>query len=283
MSFSSEVKTEICSHRLNKRCCRRAEAFGMSLGIRTKKDGRFSFKCSNHDVATHAMHSFIKNYTLCEINQSKNFIYSVDSIEPFDVRDSREIELNNECCLSAYIRGAFLACGQLSNPGQNYRLDFNLANHDDAKSLYDRLVEAGFSPMISLKSSGRATVYFKNSGFVEDLMIYMGAPLSTLDLMEIRVEKDYKNHLNRTVNFETANYVRTYSVGEHHKEAINRLIESGMLDNLADDVKLVASLRLENPDASLSELASLASMSKSSVNRRLKYILEIYEKLKEKS
>lgn len=277
MSYCSEVKSEICNHKLNKRCCKRAEFWGLMLSVKVKKDGRLTFKTSNLSVAERVAHGMRANGIDCDVAKLKGDMYNVLSANKVE---GISVGLpNKDCCITAFVRGAFLACGQLSNPGSSYRVDFNLNGVDDANRLLGVLNSVGFEPRITQKSNGKATVYIKNSTQVEDLMTYMGAPLSSLGLMEIRVEKDYKNHINRAVNFETANYVRSFDAGESQVVAIEKLKSEGVFESLPDDTKKVADARLENPDASLSRIAEITGLSKSAVNRRLKYIIELSDKI----
>lgn len=279
MSFCSEVKTEICNHKVQRRCCRRAESNGLLLGIKVKKNGCATFKTSNLDVAELVCLAMHGNFD-CEVVKLKGEMYDVVSKSPINMLVKDGVNYNKDCCKSAFIRGAFLACGQLSNPGTSYRIDFNFNSSDDANRVKTVLESVGFEPRLSLKSNGKATVYFKNSSQVEDLMTYMGAPLSTLDLMEIRVEKDYKNHINRAVNFETANYVRSFGVGQAQCDAIETIKSAGLYDSLSDEVKTVAEVRIDNPDASLINLAKIIGISKSAANRRLKKLMDLADNIK---
>ena len=280
MSFCSEVKSEICNHKLNKRCCRRAEYSGLMLGVKAKKDGCLTFKTSNASVADRVCHGMRSNYIDCDIIPLKGDMYNVLTMFPVELQDDKtDYSKLKECCLSAFIRGVFLSCGQLTNPGRSYRIDFNFNNIDDADKMMDALLSVGFEPRKSVKSNGKVTLYIKNSTQVEDLMTYMGAPLSSLGLMEIRVEKDYKNHINRAVNFETANYVRSFGAGETQVAAIKKIISADLFESLSEDLKLVAKSRLENPDTSLVRLAEIVGLSKSSLNRRLKTIVDLSNKI----
>ena len=279
MSFCSDVKSEICKHKLNRRCCRRAELAGLMLGVKIKKNGCATLKTSILSVAEYVCHLMHKNNIDCNVKGLKGDMYDVSSTNPIDFNKANQ-KFDKDCCKSAYVRGAFLACGQFSNPGRSYRVDFNFGSVDAADNLFDILKHVGFEPRVSIKSNGKATVYFKNSSQVEDLLTYMGAPLSTLGLMEIRVEKDYKNHINRAVNFETANYVRSFDVGEAQVAAIKKIQSADLYNSLPDELKIVAEARLENSDASLSTLAEIIGVSKSSINRRLKKLLDISENIK---
>lgn len=280
MSFCADVKNEICSHKATSRCCRKAECAGIYLGAKKKKNGNITFKTSNQEVACLIEKCFERHLGECVVQISRNGSYNLEFSSGdgyFEFSDISNV-FEKECCRASFVRGSFLICGQLTNPGANYRLDFNLRAEESAQLLYTALNEAGFSPRLSVKSSGYATVYFKNSNEIEDLLTYMGATLSTLDLMEVKVEKDYKNHLNRTVNFETANYVRSYSTGAAQVRAINRLQQCGILSTLSPELIDAAKLRLDNPDASLATLSSLSGVSKSGLNHRLNKIMELAKK-----
>ena len=279
MSYCSEVKSEICNHKLNKRCCKRAEFWGLALGVKTQKDGRITFKTSNSSVAERVAHGMRANGIECDVVKLKNEMYNVVSLNKVEGLNRSLSSESKSCCMNAFIRGVFLACGQLSNPGNAYRIDFNFNCIEDAEILLNVLNSVDFEPRISQKANGKATLYIKNSTQVEDLMTYMGAPLSSLGLMEIRVEKDYKNHINRAVNFETANYVRSFDAGELQVFAIEKIKSENMFDSLSDETKTVANARLENADASLNRLAEITGLSKSSVNRRLKSIVELSNKI----
>ncbi len=280
MSYCTEVKNEICSRKASSRCCRKAECAGLYLGAKRKKNGNISFKTASQEVAYLIEKCFERHLGESIVQISNNGTYNLDfssSDGYFEFSDISNV-FEKECCQAAFVRGAFLICGQLTNPGANYRLDFNLTAEESAQLLVAVLNEAGFSPRLSVKSSGYATVYFKNSNAIEDLLTYMGATLSTLDLMEIKIEKDYKNHLNRTINFDTANYVRSYSAGEAQVNAINGLKVRGVYDMLTSEQQEIAQLRLDNPDASLTVLANLAGISRSSFNRKIQKIMELAEK-----
>ena len=277
MSFCAEVKNEICSHKASSRCCRKAECAGLYLGAKKKKNGDVTFKTSSQEVAYLIERCFERHLGECTLKISNNGSYNLDFSSNgtnYEFGDISNI-FEKECCRASYIRGAFLICGQLTNPGENYRLDFNLRAEESAQLLFAVLTESGFQPRLSVKSSGYATVYFKNSNAIEDLLTYMGATLSTLDLMEIKVEKDYKNHLNRTLNFETANYVRSYAAGNNQLNAILHLQEQGILETLSPELIATAKLRIDNPDASLTALSEISGISKSSLNNRLHRLMEL--------
>jgi DNA-binding transcriptional regulator WhiA len=283
MSFCADVKNEICSHKALSRCCRRAECAGLYLGAKKKKSGEITFKTSNEEVARLAEKCFERHFGKCTVIVSPNGSYNLNFDGNGDANAFSDISnvFEKDCCRAAFVRGAFLACGQLTNPGSNYRMDFNLRAAESAQLLREVLTEAGFDPRMSIKSNGYATVYFKNSNAVEDLLTYMGATLSTLDLMEVKVEKDYKNHLNRTVNFETANYIRSYNSGNEQINAINKLKARGVFDTLPPQLIEAAELRINNPDASLSSLAAMSGISKSGLNHRLRQLVESAKKSEE--
>lgn len=280
MSFCTDVKNEICAHKATSRCCKRAECAGLYLGAKRKKDGTLTFKTSNTEVAHIAQKCFELQFGRCTVTASDSgSLLSVNTVLPIsnamlaDISDIYE----KECCRKAFIKGAFLACGQITNPGSNYRLDFNLRAKESAELVYDVLNLAGFHPKLSIKSNGYATVYFKNINDIEDITAYMDATISTLGMLEIMVEKDYKNHLNRTVNFETANFVRSFSAVNAQIAAINKLISSGIFPNIDPKLKEVAKLRLDNPESSLTVLSELSGINRSTLSKRFNEIIKLAE------
>ena len=163
------------------------------------------------------------------------------------------------------------------DPHKHYRLDFWLPDESTGAVFCDILREEGFLPRRSLRRDGSVCVYFIDSTSIEDLLTYMGATNATLTLMEVKVEKNYANALNRRGNFDTANYVKTYEKAESQIQAIQALQNSEDWDALPEQTKRIALLRMEHTDASLSELAQLSHLGRSTVDRRLRDLTALAE------
>ena len=188
--------------------------------------------------------------------------------------------LDDETCNAALLRGAFLACGTMTDPEKDYHIEFILSHKVLCTDLMKLLSEENLEPKYVLRN-GAHVVYFKESESVEDLLTLMGATESSLELMGTKMYKDVRNRVNRRMNFENANSSRTFNAAYREVEAI-RLIEAEKgLGYLPNDLRELAKLRMENVDYSLQELADNLTepLSKSGVNHRMKRILELAEDL----
>lgn len=190
--------------------------------------------------------------------------------------------LENDCCTSAFLCGAFLSCGSIVDPAKDYHLEFVSPHLPLGRDLAALLREQGLEPKTA-ERKGNAIIYFKESEQIEDLLTLMGAMHQSLELMNIKVLKDLRNKANRVVNCETANIEKTVVASSAQVEAIRKIIRLRGLDYLPDDLRTLASLRLDNPEMSLRELGeSLPErISRSGINRRLHKICEIAEKIPE--
>ncbi len=260
---------------------------GLSLSLKKTTDGHIVFRNQQADVAKTAVSRFDKYLNAqCSVHVSaagKSYTVTLKDCdvplfyEDFDTLKLEQIE--KDCCASAFIRGAFMSCGQLVDPYKNYRLDFLLPNTACAEKFRDILYQHGFAPGSSVRKNGNVNLYFIDSSTIEDLLTFMGATNSSLSLMEIKVEKNYTNKINRKSNFETSNYLKTYMISTSQVEAIEKIKDKGVYDDLTDELKQVAELRLNNPDASLNELVKISQIGRSTLDRRLKRLREISNKL----
>ena len=170
--------------------------------------------------------------------------------------------------------GAFLSCGQVSDPGKEYHLEFVAGSETAAFGLLQLLRELGFDPKLIDRGSG-FVVYLKDSENVEDLLTYMGAPGAALQVMDVKIVKTVRNKANRITNCENANIGKTVSASVAQLTAIERLEQAGRLSGLSPELQETAAARREHPDLALSELAALLGVSRSGVNHRLKKLTEL--------
>lgn len=193
------------------------------------------------------------------------------------------ILVKNKCCKRAYIRGAFLGGGSISDPEKAYHLEFVTHSMDHAKDL-SRLINYYHLHSKIIARKNNFVVYLKEGEQIVDVLNIMGAHSSLLNLENIRVYKDIRNRVNRLVNCETANLTKTINASLRQVENINYIKESVGLDYLPNNLKEVAEKRLNYPDVSLKELGQMLDppVGKSGVNHRLRKIEEIVSKLKER-
>lgn len=127
-------------------------------------------------------------------------------------------------------------------------------------------------------------LYYKESENIEDLLTYLGAPKSSLELMEVKIVKELRNRVNRATNCETANISKTVNAALSQIEDIRLIEASGGIGSLDEELRELARLRLQNPDMSLRELgkALTSPISRSGVNHRLRRISEYAAELRRK-
>ncbi|MCR4720237.1 MAG: DNA-binding protein WhiA [Lachnospiraceae bacterium] len=183
------------------------------------------------------------------------------------------------CCKRAFLRGAFLACGSLSDPEKDYHLEFVLKNEKQAFMLREVLsslsVETG-----TVMRKKTYVLYIKDSEMIAMLLTLTDAHVALMDLENIRILKEVRNDVNRRVNCETANIEKTVRAASKQVEDIRFLASQPGFDELPEELKVTAALRLEHPEVSLSELAMLhpTSVSRSGINHRLRRLCELAEK-----
>lgn len=182
-----------------------------------------------------------------------------------------------EECVESFLRGAFLAAGSCSDPNSEYNLSFNVADERLSYELCRMLIDIGFEAKTRENVRGstkRYIIYIKKSGKIEDFLTLIGAQTATLELMELKVEKDVRGKINRTTNFETANIKKSSVSCAVQLEAINKLEKSGRLSLLDDDLLELAIARRDNIDMSLAELGEMFGLSRSGIHHRLQKIID---------
>lgn len=183
--------------------------------------------------------------------------------------------IENECCAAAFLRGAFLVCGAVTDPEKDYHGEFTVQRVNLCNDLEALLGESIFEPKKTTRKNS-FVLYTKESETVEDFLTYIGAVNSSLGVMGIKMYKDVRNNINRKTNFETANISRTVAASVSQVEAIKKIRKYRGIESLPDDLKELALLREENPEMSLRELGESLTVpiSRSGVNHRLARIIE---------
>lgn len=189
--------------------------------------------------------------------------------------------LKNDECIRAFLRGAFLGGGSISDPEKNYHMEFVTNNEDFANSLKDLINSLGFnSKIVSRKNN--YVVYLKESEQISDLLSIIGAHNALLSLQNTKIVKEMRNNVNRIVNCETANLSKTVNAAVRQVENIKLIQNKIGISSLPENLQEIALLRVENEDMSLKELGEMLNppISKSGVNHRLKKIEQIANDLK---
>lgn len=215
-----------------------------------------------------------------ELLKETGIFKEVDGGITLDYRiDEKMVETDDE--KRAYIRGAFLGGGSVTNPEKNYHLEFVTHSEEYAHDLCELINSCGLnSKVIQRKNS--FIVYIKEGEQIVDILNIMGAHSCLLELENIRIMKEMRNNVNRLVNCETANLSKTVNAAVRQVESI-KLIQSKIgLKRLPQNLREIAELRLEYPDESLKELGEMLTppVGKSGVNHRLRKIEKIAEELR---
>ena len=193
--------------------------------------------------------------------------------------DEKMVETDDE--KRAYIRGAFLGGGSVTNPEKNYHLEFVTHSEEYAQDLCELINSCGLnSKVIQRKNS--FIVYIKEGEQIVDILNIMGAHFCLLELENIRIMKEMRNNVNRLVNCETANLSKTVNAAVRQVESIKFIQSKIGLKRLPQNLREIAELRLEYPDESLKELGEMLDppVGKSGVNHRLRKIEKIAEELR---
>lgn len=313
MSFSGKVKEELSTQIASARHCQIAEIAAIismcgSIGI--SSSDRYSIKINTENIAV-ARKSFTlikKTFNIgTEISIRRNLAkqsiaYSVIvndhecakkilwACKLFDDRGGiseelsvmRNLVVKEMCCKRAFIRGAFLSAGSMSDPQKSYHFEIVCAVQKKAKQLQEIMNCFGLDAKIVIRKKSYV-VYLKEGSQIVDILNIMEAHVALMELENVRILKEMRNFVNRKVNCETANINKTVSAAVRQVEDITYIQETIGFEKLADGLRDIALARLANPEATLKELGDFLSppVGKSGVNHRLRKLSEIAEKLRE--
>jgi len=296
MSFSFNVKAELNKTELDRPCCALAEAYGILFFGHTFSHALIRIVTENKTLCERLPILFQaafgldfdsiltpnhRNAKTIFTIQEKSKLERILSAFGYDLKNSVALHLNlavleEECCRSAFFRGAFLTGGSVTDPEKKYHLELVTPHYFLCREMLALLFEMDFAPRQATRKFNYV-IYFKASEQIEDFLTIIGAPLSAIALMNTKVEKDFRNRINRKVNCETANLTKTVDASRAQMQAIQAIRQAGALDSLTVPLQETARLRLEHPEATLSELAAMHSepIGKSGLNHRLRKLVEL--------
>ena len=310
MSFTREVKEDLTRSISGEACCRQAEFIAFFLingNIRIGNGISLTMQTENSAVAR-KIFTLAKDFSLeREISiyrrkrLRKNQVYTitipaqpqlqvffselgmVDEHGGWRFGVSPQIRsrfLKKTCCRRAYLRGAFLASGSVADPaGASYHLELDALDPSQARLIVSLLTEYGVIAK-TIGRKGRETVYLKGAEPISDFLNIIGSYRSLLALESVRVKKGIRNQANRMCNCDTANINKTVAAAVRQAEEIGYISRKLGLGNLPRNLRMAAELRLDNPDASLAELAELSSLGRSALNHRFRRLSRIAENIR---
>lgn len=298
MSFTETVKQELCMLSYETRCCKRAHLAGIAgfCGTATTEQGKHVLKMRTESPAIASrvvgLLSDLFGITatvsamgkICNITISKNADLVLSELgflrgglvkfvaDPFVVHEP--------CCKTAFLAGAFLGGGYVKNPENGYHFEIKTHYRDLSRDLVDVISEIGFEPKTVVRKS-EYVVYIKQSDAISDVLAQMGASDAMFELCNVKIYKDMCNKITRKVNCDTANINKTVKAATEQRQAIEKISKKMGLGALPESLEQIARLRLEHPEASLTELGNMLMppISKSGVSMRLKKIMQIADAL----
>ena len=225
----------------------------------------------------------IKNFLYCEYYFCfvSNVIinkYKISSPEFLHRIKTENIDNNG---LIVFLAGAFLACGSIIDPNKEYHLEFVTPYYNLSNDLQDILLLIGVTAKRS-ERKGVHVLYIKESENIEDILTFMGAIKSSLEIMNIKILKDVRNKANRIANCDSANIEKTVNASAKQVEDINLIEKNGSFSELSDDLREIAEIRLEYPELSLRELGQMLKnpIGRSGANHRMKKISQIADNIR---
>ena len=194
------------------------------------------------------------------------------------------IVVQQPCCRRAFIRGAFLAAGSMSDPEKSYHFEIVCAAEAMAEQVKELICSFEMDAKI-VRRKKVYVVYVKEGSQIVDILNIMEAHVSLMELENVRILKEMRNTVNRKVNCETANINKTVSAAVKQMDDIRYIQAVIGLDGLPDNLREMALVRLERPDATLKELGEALNppVGKSGVNHRLRKLGILADDLRERS
>lgn len=292
MSFSENVKEELLRELPKKTCCRKAFIFGLLINSLPNEEGIITFESEQECVWNAAITAFREQFGKEPTKSEKSrmghkrvcisFASRSASALLLNIEDAESLsdEIGFRCdeCKLYFMRGVFLSSASVSDPMKSYHLEFTVKNAKIARLFFSELRSAGFEAKITNRKSG-VGLYFKGSESIEDILTYLGASKMLFECMNDKIFRDIRNESNRRANCEAGNIAKSVNAAQDVLAAIKKIENAGLLPALPDDLRETARLRMENPEASLSEICSmfLPPLSKSGLSHRFAKIKKFAE------
>ena len=312
MSFSSRVKDDLARVLTSKACCRQGEfmAFFLIKGnIMVNEKQQISLNMTTeHTAAARKMFSLVKEYMpirkIAVYRQSrlkKNQVVSINIPEQPEIDEFfrhagimehqgrfrfksplflKDTLLKASCCRRAYLRGAFLAGGSITDPEGSYHLEIGGLDRDQAELLVDILASFELKGRI-VRRKGAEIVYLKEGEQISQFMNLVGSHRSMLEFESVRVTKEMRNNVNRQTNCDNANIDKTVAAAMRQVADIEYISRCIGLSVLPQNLRQVAELRLDNPEESLAGLAQISTLGRSALNHRFRRLTQIADNIRD--
>lgn len=232
-----------------------------------KKNNRFTFDVMNQELTVKILQA-VKLLTIDRMPVQNEALVN-------------QMVIQKNCCKRAFLRGAFLCAGSISDPEKFYHFEVVCGSPEKAMQMQEVIQSFEIDAKI-VKRKKYDVVYVKEGAQIVELLGLMGAGVSLMNLENVRIFKGMRNTVNRKVNCETANINKTVNAAVKQMDDIQYIRDTVGLSALPENLEETALLRLEYPQASLKELGALLAVpvGKSGINHRLRKISSIAEQLR---
>lgn len=308
MSFSKDVKNELAKQFSPGRHCQIAELAALILlggEIKEARNGTYILRFSTESLSVARKYFTLLKKTF-NINtdisikrnrKNRGQVYSLYTLEPdivnkimsalklSNIEKTKRVNhllIENGCCKRAFLRGAFLAVGSISDPQKTYHFEMAVNSEEEAVQLRNLMDDFGIDGKIIIRKKYHV-VYVKEGSQIVDLLNIMEAHVNLMELENVRILKEMRNSINRQVNCEAANISKTVNAASKQVEDILYIKETVGFNNLTEGLEDIAELRIAHPEASLKELGMMLNppIGKSGVNHRLRKLSIIAGNLRE--
>ncbi len=308
MSFSSNVKDELCRLPLGKNCCMLSELTALyrtsgSLSFHGLGRVQVQYRTENAALARrifrllrarlnitprlhYVQHARLGGQRTCVLTvgdaDSQKLMLALNMTEQDEEGNIRyrrttvRHPMTRQCCRKAYLRAAFLGSGTMTNPEKEYHFEITAGDQSLVREL-SRLLEKCGLPVNTYQRKGSTVVYLKSAQQISDVMALMGASNSVFAMEDIRIRKQARGAANRAINCDEHNFQRMLDAADTQVEGIRRYVIAKGLRSLPPALQEIAQKRLDNADLSLAELGQQFEppLSKSAVNHRMRRLMEI--------
>ena len=293
-SFSAAAKAEICKIYPQRQCCALAQCFGILLYCNSFSPDAVRIITECREFVSILPKLFKKAFGITfdqtpetETGKMVFAITDPDKLEKlFDAYGFHRGQtvslhvnlpvLEEECCKAAFLRGAFLAGGSVTDPEKSYHMELSTTHGSVARESFALMGDLlPFYPKLATRGGGHV-LYLKQSDLICDLLTFLGAPIAAMGIMEAKLEKEIKNKVNRRCNCDDANISKVVEAAQEELAAIRHLKDIGLFEKLPLKLQQAAIARENNPEASLTELAAMMEppISKPAMNHRLQKLME---------
>ncbi len=304
MSFATAIRDELGALPIKALCCRRAYLYGLLYAAVVEGDTvTATFPVAPgaaYDLPAHArnlIHTlFSREATLTPLTRGAHRYMQVSFPYKQAARNlaalatlpeneaavetlADKLSLKCEHCAPHFLRGLLVASGTVNDPAKSYHLEIKLPDDGRVEPVRILLSESGYVPGVTRRAA-HAGLFFKSAGDIQEVLAHLGATSMVFDFFNAQIERDIRNNENRATNCVAENIGRSMRAGSKQTAAIGWLAERNLLPSLSDELRYTARLRLDNPEATLSELAEMhiPPITKSGLHHRLEKIMHFYKK-----